>query len=170
MNKKILIVIVVLVLIVGVTAFLNQRGVEEKKKMQREVLLSLQEDGKELKRVDLSYIKEQGEKTFSKNLDTNDSGPVEHSYTGVPLKNILTSVDIKLSGKEQVIVKSVDGYTVALGLEEVKKDDNVYIVYKTDDSYLKPKSKGGTGPLRIVIREDQFGQRWAKFVTEVNVK
>ena len=118
----------------------------------------------------MSYVKKQEEKTFSKELDTSDSGPVEHTYTGVPLKNVIKGVGINLEDKNQVVVKAVDGYTVALTAKEVREDDNVFLVYKSDGNLLKSKKEGGTGPYRLVIRNDQFGQRWCKFVTEVNVK
>lgn len=170
MNRFVTSAIVILVVIVGITAYLNQASIADKKEMQEEELVSFQGNGEEVNRVNLEFIKKQGEVTFNKELDTSDSDPVTHSYTGVPLKNVIKAVGIDLDGKGQVIVKAIDGYTVALTLQEVLENDNVYLVYKDDGEYLKGKSEGGTGPFKTVIREDQFGQRWCKFVTEVNVK
>ncbi len=171
MNKKMIIIVVILMAAtVGVTAFLNRGSIAEKENKQAEALVTFKEAGNEIETVNMSYVKKQEEKTFSKELDTSDSGPVEHTYTGVPLKNVIKEVGINLEDKSQVIVKAIDGYTVALTAKEVREDDNVYLVYKSDDNLLKSKKEGGTGPYRLVIRNDQFGQRWCKFVTEVNVK
>ncbi|MFW5992017.1 MAG: molybdopterin-dependent oxidoreductase [Halanaerobiaceae bacterium] len=170
MNKKILMAIVVLIIIVGVTAYLNQDSIADKKEMQENALVSIQENGEEMEKVSLEQIVELGEVTFDKELDTSDSDPVLHTYTGIPLINLIEEAGVDLADKTQVIVKAADGYTVAMSLEEVREEDNVYLVYKEDGEYLKGKSEGGSGPLKTVIRKDQFGQRWCKFLIEVNVK
>src|SRR6056297_1410291 len=123
MNKKmIIIIIIILAVTVGITAYLNQGSIAEKDNAQKNALVTIKEDGVEVKTVNMSVVKE------------------------------------------------VDGYTVALTAKEVKVDDNVYLVYQSDGKPLKGKKEGGTGPYRLVIKNDQFGQRWCKFVTEVNVK
>jgi hypothetical protein len=171
MNKKfIMIILAILFLIVGVTAYLNSESIANKNLAQEEALVTLKENGNKVKTVDMKFVVKQGEVTFNKELDTSDSDPINHSYTGVPLINLLKSVGIKMKDKKQVIVKAVDGYTVALTVKEVFQKDNVYLVYSSDGNLLKGKKEGGTGPYRIIIKEDQFGQRGCKFVTEVNVK
>jgi len=170
MNKTIVTSLIILVMIVGVTAYLNRGNIADRQEMQDNAQIILLENGEEIKTVDMTFIKKQGEKTFNKELDTSETGPEIQTYTGVLLKSVIEEAGIKLDNKTQVIVKAVDGYTVALTAAEVRKDDNVYIVYKNNGEYLQEKSKGGTGPYRIVIRDDQFGQRWCKFVMEVNIK
>ena len=170
MNKTIVTSLIILVMIVGVTAYLNRGNIADRQEMQDNAQIILLENGEEIKTVDMTFIKKQGEKTFNKELDTSETGPELQTYTGVLLKSVIEEAGIKLDNKTQVIVKAVDGYTVALTAVEVRKNDNVYIVYKNNGQYLQEKSKGGTGPYRIVIRDDQFGQRWCKFVMEVNIK
>jgi len=90
MNKKmIIIIIIILAVTVGITAYLNQGSIAEKDNAQKNALVTIKEDGVEVKTVNMSFVKEQGENTFSKDLDTSDSGPEEHSFTGVPLKNVI---------------------------------------------------------------------------------
>lgn len=170
MKNFVIMVIVLLIIIVGVSAYLNRASIADKKELQEVAILVIKDNGEEVKRVDFDFIKKQGEVTFNKKLDTSDTEPTDQSYTGVPLCNVLQVAGISFEGKSQVVVKAIDGYTVALTLEEVRASDNVYLVYKNNGKLLKSKSEGGTGPYRIVIREDQFGQRWCKFVTEVDVK
>lgn len=170
MKNFVIMAIVLLIIIVGVSAYLNRASIADKKELQEVAILVIKDNGEEVKRVDFDFIKKQGEVTFNKKLDTSDTEPTDQSYTGVPLCNVLQVAGISFEGKSQVVVKAIDGYTVALTLEEVLASDNVYLVYKNNGKLLKSKSEGGTGPYRIVIREDQFGQRWCKFVTEVDVK
>ncbi len=170
MNKTVVIILIVLLVIVGVTAYLNRGNIAGKEEMVDKAQITFLENGKEIKTIDLSFVQKQGEKTFKKELDTSETGPEMQTYTGVLLGKLIEIAGIDLDNKSQVIVKAIDGYTVALTVDEVRKKDNVYLVYKNDGEYLKSKSEGGTGPYRIVIRNDQFGQRWCKFVVEVNVK
>lgn len=170
MNKTVVIILVFLIVIVGVTAYLNRGSIADKKEIIAKTQITFLENGEEVKTFDLNYLQKQDEKTFKKELDTSETGPEMQTYTGVLLSEIIENAGIDLNDKSQVIVKAIDGYTVALTAAEVRKDDNVYLVYKQDGEYLKGKSEGGTGPYRIVIRDDQFGQRWCKFVVEVNVK
>ena len=170
MKKLVIIIVIILVAIVGVTAYLNRENLADKDVLQEKALIIIKDDGKEVERIDFDFVKKQGELTFNKELDTSDSDPREHSYTGVPLKNIITGVGIELADKQQLIVRAIDGYTVALTSREVLADDNVYLVYKSDGQFLKGKKEGGSGPYMIVIRQDQFGQRWCKFVIEVEAK
>ena len=170
MKKPIIITLIILVVIVGITAYLNQKEVANKGLLQEKALIAIKADGQEVEQINFAFIKEQGELTFNKELDTSDSEPRDHRYTGVPLKNIITGVGIELADRQQIIVRAIDGYTVALTSTEVLADDNIYLVYKKDGQYLKGKKEGGSGPYMIVIRRDQFGQRWCKFVIEVEVK
>ncbi|HAA38383.1 MAG TPA: hypothetical protein DCE00_05875 [Firmicutes bacterium] len=167
--KKIVIILLVLAVVVAVTAMLNREGLEEKKASQENALLYVKADGKEIE-VDFATIKELPEAEFPAVLKSSGKPPVDTSYTGVELKALLEKLEIDTAGKTQVITKAVDGYTVALSLAEVLEDDNVYIVYKRDGKDLGAREEGGSGPYQIVIRKDQFGQRWNKYLMEIELQ
>lgn len=61
---------------------------------------------------------------------------------------------------QEITVRAVDGYTVPLNSEEILDEDNVYLAYKID---------GETMPYQIIIRKDQFSQRWCKDVVEIEI-
>ncbi len=69
-----------------------------------------------------------------------------------------------------MIVRATDGYTIALSPKEVKDEDNVYLAYKLNGKLLKRKEEGGSGPYQVIIRKDEFSQRWCKFVVEIELK
>lgn len=169
MNKnKIYIAIGILIIVVGVFAFMNRELVKDKGYAldNAEVIIKVGD----LETV-LGYenIKALGEVDFSAILDTSDTDPKEHTYTGVPLKKVIEECGISLNGKSKIVVRAVDGYTVALTVDEVLDEDNIYLAYGIDGKPLKSKSQGGSGPYQLIVRKDQFSQRWCKFIVEIEV-
>ncbi|SCY52133.1 molybdopterin-dependent oxidoreductase [Alkaliphilus peptidifermentans] len=170
MNKKVLITILFLIGLIALTAYINRGTIKDKAVMIENAELSIKEAGNEGMKLDFTLIQLLGEETFVANLKSSGKDPVEHQYKGVPLKAILNSANVSFEEKKQVIVRSVDGYTVALTVEEVLDDDNVYIAYERNGEPLGTKEEGGSGPYQVIIRKDPFSQRWAKFVVEVELQ
>lgn len=170
MKKMIAIVISILIVVVGITAYLNREEIKDKEVMIENHSFVIMENGKEVDIVELGLLEDLSPEEFKANLKSSGKDPVEHTYKGVMLKDVLASKGQSLEDKSQVIIRSVDGYTVALSPEEVAEDENVYIVYEMDGKPLGTKEDGGSGPYQVVIRKDPFGQRWAKFVVEVELQ
>lgn len=169
MNKNtIIIIIVVLVLVVGVFAYLNRDLIADKKEINEsaEVLIRGQDVEKQFT---LDEVRKLGEKEFTADLKSSGNPSEEHTYTGVPVKNLFEQAGIDIKEQEQVTIRSVDGYTIALSSEDILDDDNVYIAYKIDGDSLGTREDGGSGPYQIIIRKDPFSQRWAKFVVEIEL-
>jgi hypothetical protein len=167
--KKVIIILLLLVVIVGVTAVLNRTGIEEKVASQRDAILYIVSNDFEAQ-VDFGTIMELQEVEFPAVLKKSGQPAVDTSYTGVQLNDVFRKIGVNTEEKTQVITKAVDGYVVALSMKEVLEDDNVYIVYRRDGKDLGRKEDGGSGPYQIVIRKDPFGQRWNKFLMEIELK
>lgn len=174
MKKKNLIIILsvvtVLVIVVGVMAILNSSSIRQRKEQQDSACIIIKKDGEEIASIDMKYISSIGEVDFQADLDTSETDPEEHQYSGVPLIKVLDSLEISLDGVEAATAKALDGYTVAFDISEVKDEENMYIVYKIDGQNLKNKSQGGSGPYQIIVRKDPYSQRWCKFVMEIDLK
>jgi len=174
MKKKNLIIILsvaaVLMIIVGVMAVLNSSSVRFKEEQQDSAYIIIIKDGEEIASIDMEYISSAGEEDFQADLDTSETDPQNHQYSGVPLIKVLDLLEINMDGIETVIVRALDGYTVAFDISEVEDEENMYIAYKIDGQYLKNKSQGGPGPYQIIIRKDPYSQRWCKFVMEIDLQ
>ncbi|HSH34827.1 molybdopterin-dependent oxidoreductase [Schnuerera sp.] len=168
-NRTIGIILFILIIIMGVFGLINRQMVKDNKEAHENAEIIIKEEEKESK-LKFEDIVDLGEEEFTAVLDTSDSNPKEHNYTGVPLSNIIEEVKINMEDKKQVIIKGIDGYTVALSIKEVMDENNVYLAYKFNGKFLKSKEKGGSGPYQIIVRKDQFSQRWCKFVVELEVK
>jgi len=173
MKKRNIIIIstvsIILLIIVAVFAFLNAGNVREKKNLEESKTISIKSGGIEIRKIDMEFIKSAGEKDFSAIMDTSDSEPQEHYYTGVPLKNALQKAGVDIGDYKMFSVKAIDGYVVAFNKEEIADDDNIYIVYKENGKDLGTKSSGGRGPYQVIVRKDQFSMRWCKYVVEIEL-
>jgi len=173
-NKKLWIIIIaivaVLAIALGITAYLNMGNIGEKKALQENAIIVIKSGDKELAQANMDLITSLGEKEFKANLKKSGKPPVEHSYTGVPMKNLFSELKIDTANVTTVILKAIDGYSSALTLDEVMEDDNVYIVYKMDGKSLGTAENGGDGPYMALIRKDLYSQRWCKFLTEINLQ
>jgi len=169
-NKKIIIIVLILIVGVGILAYLNSVDSEDRLKNQRESVIFLQQDGEELTEVNFENIQELEQYEFEAVLRSSDSPDREVTYEGILLQDLFNENGISLTALEQVVIRAVDGYTVALSQDEIRIEDNVYLVYKADGEPLTPLEEGGSGPYQLVIREDDFGQRWNKGIMEIDIR
>lgn len=170
MNKKITIIVAVLAAIVGITAFLNLKSVEVKKELQENAKFILKENGKEIATLDMKEIRTLGETEFEANLKKDGKDPIPYTYTGVPLKNIFEKYGVSLEDKSAVVVAAIDGYTVAVDIDKILEDDNVYLAYMREGESIGNRENGGKGPYQMIISKDQFSQHWCKYAVEADAK
>ena len=78
-------------------------------------------------------------------------------------------LEIDANGDQKILIKAIDGYVVALDSKEILIDNNVYLVYKRDDEFLKDRDNGGDGPYQLIITTDEFSQRWCKNIVEIEI-
>lgn len=112
----------------------------------------------------LPYI--EVEKEVVSSSFANDEG----LFRGPALRTILTSAGINPDDQRQCVVHSEDGFIAAYPMEEVMESDNIFLAYSKNEEGLGTKENGGTGPFRIIVTEDEFGNRCAKYVCELEIK
>lgn len=107
------------------------------------------------------------QKTIASSKEKDESG----IYTGVPLRQVLNSADkTLLSNCSQIVAKAKDGYTVSFTADEVKRDDNILVVYQKDGTPLKDAASGGAGAMRVLVQEDSYGTRCIKYLNALEIK
>lgn len=168
-NRTIGAIIVILIIIMGVFAFMNREIVKDVQEAQENREIIVKDDQGETKLI-FDDIVQLDEEEFTATLDTSDTDPEEQSYTGIPLIKVIEKAGITIEDKNQIIVRGIDGYTVAFGTQELMDKDNLYLAYKHNGKFLKSKREGGSGPYQIIARKDQFSQRWCKFVVEIELR
>ncbi|RBP59676.1 molybdopterin-dependent oxidoreductase-like protein [Alkalibaculum bacchi] len=170
MNKKSIgIIMLILIAIIAIFALVNRGLIKNSQEAHANAEVLITGDNVEDKFTYDQIIK-LGEEEFTAIFDSSNTDPEEHKYTGIPLKNLIEEAEIRLEDKQQVNIRAIDGYTVALKPDEVLEDENVYLAYKQDGEPIKSKEEGGSGPYQVIIRKDAFSQRWCKFVAEIEIK
>ncbi len=93
------------------------------------------------------------------------------TFRGVWLHDLLDAADPSLrDGARQIVVTSEDAFVAAYTAEDVYDYDDIMLAYRMDGEPLKSKDDGGFGPFRIIILGDEFGNRSAKYVFQIEVR
>jgi len=109
--------------------------------------------------------------TFKAVIRSSSEGTSEAEFTGVALYDVaLKAVPEIEGGFKAIIVKAEDGYQTVMGKEEAAKKDNAYLCYLSNGAPIKSKAQKGYGPIRLIIMDDEFGQRWVKYVNRIEVR
>lgn len=170
MKKKLTVIFIFVILsLTLVTALkMNESTIEAQKELlnNAQILLKNKEDEFILSIDDLKSMEEE----FEAVLDTSTTDPSSHTYTGVQVKNILSNYSIALNNENTIIVTGADGYSVAYSKKEVLEDNNIYIAFMEDGTYLGNKENGGRGPYESIVKSDQFSNRRCKWLTRIEVK
>ncbi len=101
---------------------------------------------------------------------TSSSNPADNgvfNYTGVPLKILLEQAQASANAIS-VYVQAADGYGTTISIEDAM-NQNTIIAYARDGSPLTDLKNGGEGPLRLIIGDDQYAQRWIKGVASIEI-
>lgn len=172
MNKKFILPLIIggLLLIIGVLALINKDTFEEKAQLNNDAIFSVMEKGLEIKSYTMDEIAKLGETTFKANLKSSGNDPVEYEYSGVLLKTILEDAGVSYEDKNSAIVSAIDGYVVALSIEKLLEDDNVYLAYKRGGQLIGTREQDGDGPYQMIISKDQFSQYWCKYAYSIDLQ
>ncbi len=169
MNRTVAAATAVLVVMVGIFAYLNMADRGDRLAAQREAKLYIEMHGERIATADFETVSGLPEHEFEATMRSSEGAVRDSVYTGVRLRDLLEYYDLPTDEVQQVITQAVDGYTVALNIDEVMQEDNVYIAYKIDGEPMASREDGGVGPYQLIIREDEFGQRWNKYLMEIKL-
>lgn len=96
-------------------------------------------------------------------LDCVEGWSVTILWEGVLLKDLLDEAGTK-PGANTVIFHAYDGYTTSLPLDYIK-DRNILLAYRMNNVTIPPER----GYPFMVVAEDKWGYKWAKWVTKIEV-
>ncbi|MEG0829428.1 MAG: molybdopterin-dependent oxidoreductase [Anaerovoracaceae bacterium] len=167
-GKYIVIGIVALVVIIGITAFLNMNGNQTGKDGMS---FTVTQDEKQVATFSIEEIKKMPSVKFHEKIVSSDKGDTQGDYIGVPISYILNKADEQLLKKnDKFIFVAGDGFAAAAKGRELDKKENVILVYAMDGKNLEPFKDGGQGPMRLIIRSDTYGNRSVRFLSGVECK
>ncbi len=99
----------------------------------------------------------------------------EHTYTGIPLVDLLRQAGVTVGGElrgknlsKYILVKAADGYQVLFALPELDADfatRTILLVDAVDGTALPT----GVGPYRVVVPGEKKPARWIREVKAIEV-
>ncbi len=99
----------------------------------------------------------------------NDT-PVEHLYTGVPLIQVLNSIDPTITQRyNKVITRGIDYYSQVMEMSEIKKADEVYVMYQDFGEPLKTLSDEERS-IHLIVCSDESGQRFTRYLVSLELQ
>ncbi len=101
--------------------------------------------------------------TLSSSSHTSDNGV--YNYTGVKLSTLLEQAGVS-SNATSVFVQASDGYGTTIPIQGAM-NQNTIIAYQKNGEPLTQLKDGGEGPLRLIIGNDEFAQRWIRGVAVI---
>ena len=95
------------------------------------------------------------------------AGNTQHNFRGTLLLNVLDLADPGLSELyNNATAVGVDDYSADISMDEIRGENNVYVMYEDNDLPLQ-KINGEPGGMRIVVISDIFGQRFTNYLLEI---
>lgn len=169
-NKKLILVILALSLLVLVLAYINMSNLDPNADEDGSITFVAGEQSITLTFDEIISLKNV---EFRATEDTSTTSPTQRQYKGVLLKEVLNEATIDdemIENSSKVLVKGLDGYIIALSPEEILANKIVYLAFEKDGKPLGTMKKGGSGPFQMIARADVFSQRWCKYVYEVSLE
>ncbi|MEG1049777.1 MAG: hypothetical protein RSE24_04475 [Oscillospiraceae bacterium] len=153
-----------------VLLMLNSPSAQEKQELSKSGSFKITLDGT-TKTVTMKDIEAVGISDISANYKPSGKQPVTRVYQGVSFAALLKYLEldtVALAEKNtSVVFTAIDGYTTAIKMEEALDEGKCAIVVSLENKPIGSKEDGGTGPYMMVLPQDQFSQRWCKFLGEV---
>lgn len=158
--------IVVLAVAVVVLAQVNRSDADV-----AEGSIAVTRDGTTLTTFTMAEIQALPSVTAEKTIRSSSNADETGEFTGVPLADVLDAAGPELLGSASMVVtRATDGFVSALDPGELEKRKNVLLVYAKNGEPLGTEAEGGSGPFRIIILTDPFGNRCTRWVNEIEIR
>lgn len=169
MKRSIIIVVIVFVsLMVAVMPLYNYTHPQSR--TTDEASLQIRGEVVNLTNITLTQLKSYTSTTVHVTLSSSsrpqDNGVFD--YTGVTLKTLLDKALVSANATS-VYVQASDGYGSTIPIQDAL-NENTIIAYQRNGTTLTMLKDNGEGPLRLIIANDQFAQRWIRGVAAIEVR
>ena len=167
-TKAIIAVIVILIIIIGVFAALNHNNSNQS---GDSVTVKIGDNAETVYTIDDLKTMD-NISTVHKTIKSGQKEDETGDFTGIALRDLLlqTVTEDELTSYSAVTVTSGDGYATSYDIDEIMQPQNIMLIFEQDGNALVPYTDGGSGPLRIVVMNDDFGTRSAMWVTGITLE
>ena len=168
-TKIIICVFAFLIAAVAVLLWLNRDVILQGQKAQEERSLTFTENGEVISVLYWEQLKELEYETFDAVIKSSGQRPKNVVYTGIEIHTLLDAAGTDYNGKTLHFI-GADAYLAAVQPEEMESVGSIFVVYAMDGQTMKDRESGGDGPYQLVLIDDDFSQRWCKYLAEVELR
>lgn len=163
-NKIVILNLILLFVLIGFTSCKSSDI-----KLEENEKIIIKANDNEIGEITLDEIKNL--ESYKRRVVINSSNGTETSdFRGVLLSDILNLIDSSLiSTYDEAQIVGADGYYSNVTMEEIKKENKVFIMYADNEEPLKSLN-GKVDSLRLIVLGDDFGQRYTNYVVEVRLQ
>lgn len=162
----ILCILIVLAVCIGLLAWLNAPD-----RSPDDGALTVLQDGELLRSFSMDEIYAMDYIEVEKEIVSSSHEDDIGLFRGVPLRDILTAANSGIADSAvQIVARAEDGFVTVYNAEEVFADANIFVSYAKDGRDLGTLQDGGSGPLRVILIADEFGNRSTKYLYELEVR
>jgi DMSO/TMAO reductase YedYZ molybdopterin-dependent catalytic subunit len=166
-------VIAALAILLAVFAALNRQdtGLRPDAARQDPGTFTVISGGEPLKSYTIDELKAFPPFTAQKDIVSGKHDDESGVFTGAPIEAVLDDAAPGWQGSyKEFIFRAEDAFTSSVFASDIDKGDNVIVVYEQDGAPIPGSADGGKGPLRILVVDDEFGNRSAQMVVSVEMK
>jgi len=120
--------------------------------------------------IGMSELTTLGIREFYANIRPGTDREEIRNYRGVAVRDILAHFDID-TPDATIIIHSYDGFVASISMEEALQEGQAYIAIWQDGEYFI--QRGGywaAAPFQLVMAQDIFAQRFARYITELVIQ
>ncbi|MDO4581905.1 MAG: molybdopterin-dependent oxidoreductase [Bacillota bacterium] len=165
-NRLIIAVLLLLIIAVAILALLNR---PEGQLISGQ--LDIMQDGELLTSYSVAELQSLPASQFEKDILSANFADESGLWSGVALATLLDDAapGWQDSGCSMIAARAEDGYVIAFDISEALADGNIYICWLLNGEPLGTMDDGGSGPLRVIVREDEFGTRCARWLCRLEL-
>lgn len=161
--KLIGILAAILILIIGITAWMNASSIEDSEGTQLSICL----DGEEVASYSLNELMKIGEDSTYAEFTSGKADDEKGTWSGIWMNKLLKEAGISEDQYQTIILTAGDGYSVAADVDEAEV---CLVAWEKDGETLGYYDKGGTGPMRCIFSEESFGMRCIHNLVKINCR
>lgn len=164
-NRCWFIIFVIVIILLTILFYFLNNDFSDKQEVQEDSIIIKYDDSN--CKISLKELKNINNTTFDTIIRSTSIKNKKVKYTGVELALLFKTLNLNIEQINKIIVISSDSYRITLSKEELTKKNNVFLVYKKNNRFIKDINDSIKGSFHLIIRQDYFSQRWVKGVNRI---
>jgi hypothetical protein len=132
--------------------------------------IAVTENGKTIRSFTMTQVQAMPSFVARKKILSSSFPTETGTFKGVLLRTLIDAADpALLHSTSAILTRGSDGFVSVLEPSEVARGNGVLLAYAENGKSLGTSKDGGTGPFRIIVLTDTWGNRDTKWCDEIQI-